>query len=94
MAIQNLPTQVFAGQRPGTSGLRKKVAVFMQPRYLENFVQALLDVLNGLAPDGQVGTALQPADHAVAAAPGRPKQGRAPMGGSAAHDSGKRGGII
>ena len=59
MAIQNLPTQVFAGQRPGTSGLRKKVAVFMQPRYLENFVQALLDVLNGLAPDGQVGTALQ-----------------------------------
>ncbi|WP_180129228.1 alpha-D-glucose phosphate-specific phosphoglucomutase [Rhodoferax sp. BLA1] len=58
MAIQNLPTQVFAGQRPGTSGLRKKVAVFIQPRYLENFVQALLDVLNGLAPDGQVGTAL------------------------------------
>lgn len=59
MAIQNLPTNVFAGQRPGTSGLRKKVSVFMQPRYLENFVQALLDVLNGLAPDGQVGTALQ-----------------------------------
>lgn len=59
MAIQNLPTQVFAGQRPGTSGLRKKVTVFMQPRYLENFVQALFDVLNGVAPDGQVGTALQ-----------------------------------
>ena len=59
MAIQNLPTHIFAGQRPGTSGLRKKVAVFMQPRYLENFVQALLDVLNDLAPDGQVGTALQ-----------------------------------
>jgi phosphoglucomutase len=58
MAIQNLPTHVFAGQRPGTSGLRKKVTVFMQPMYLENFVQALFDVLNGVAADGQVGTAL------------------------------------
>ncbi len=46
MAIQTIPTQVFTDQRPGTSGLRKKVGVFMQPHYLENFVQALLDVLN------------------------------------------------
>jgi phosphoglucomutase len=46
MAIQTTPTQVFADQRPGTSGLRKKVGVFMQPHYLENFVQALFDVLN------------------------------------------------
>lgn len=46
MAIQTTPTQVFTDQRPGTSGLRKKVGVFMQPHYLENFVQALLDVLN------------------------------------------------
>jgi phosphoglucomutase len=46
MAIQTIPTQPFAGQRPGTSGLRKKVTVFTQPHYLENFVQALLDVLN------------------------------------------------
>ncbi|MDR3370090.1 alpha-D-glucose phosphate-specific phosphoglucomutase [Rhodoferax sp.] len=58
MAIQNLPTHVFSGQRPGTSGLRKKVTVFMQPMYLENFVQALFDVLNGVAADGQIGTAL------------------------------------
>ena len=58
MAIQNLSTHVFSGQRPGTSGLRKKVTVFMQPMYLENFVQALFDVLNGVATDGQVGTAL------------------------------------
>ena len=56
MAIQKLPTQIFAGQRPGTSGLRKKVAVFMQPMYLENFVQALLDVLNATDSNG---TALQ-----------------------------------
>ncbi len=59
MAIKTLPTQAFSGQRPGTSGLRKKVTVFMQPGYLENFVQALLDVLNGLGADGSVGTALQ-----------------------------------
>jgi phosphoglucomutase len=58
MAIKTLPTQTFSGQRPGTSGLRKKVTVFMQPGYLENFVQALLDVLNGIGPDGLAGTAL------------------------------------
>lgn len=53
MTIQTISTQVIAGQRPGTSGLRKKVTQFMQPMYLENFVQALLDVLNASAPDGQ-----------------------------------------
>ena len=47
MTIQSLPTTPFAGQLPGTSGLRKKVTVFQQPRYLENFVQALFDVLHG-----------------------------------------------
>jgi phosphoglucomutase len=53
MAIQNLLTQAFAGQRPGTSGLRKKVSVFTQARYLENFVQSLFDVLNASSTDGQ-----------------------------------------
>lgn len=52
MAIQTFPTHAIAGQRPGTSGLRKKVSVFMQPMYLENFVQALFDVLNGTEPGG------------------------------------------
>jgi phosphoglucomutase len=47
MTLQTLPTTPFSGQRPGTSGLRKKVAVFQQAHYLENFVQALFDVLHG-----------------------------------------------
>src|SRR6185312_3638749 len=45
MRLVTIPTSPFDGQRPGTSGLRKKVAVFQQPFYLENFVQALFDVL-------------------------------------------------
>ncbi len=49
MTIQTVMTQPIAGQRPGTSGLRKKVAVFAQAHYLENFVQSLLDVLPGSA---------------------------------------------
>ena len=53
MAIQTIPTKPFAGQRPGTSGLRKKVSVFTQAHYLENFVQALLDVLNASGADAQ-----------------------------------------
>ncbi|MEO5335971.1 MAG: alpha-D-glucose phosphate-specific phosphoglucomutase [Magnetospirillum sp. WYHS-4] len=47
MDIRIIPTTPFDGQKPGTSGLRKKVAVFRQPRYLENFVQSVFDVLEG-----------------------------------------------
>lgn len=39
----------FAGQKPGTSGLRKKTAVFRQPGYLECYVQAMFDALGGIA---------------------------------------------
>ena len=53
MTIQTISTTPFAGQRPGTSGLRKKVTAFQQPLYLENFVQSLLDVLNASGADGQ-----------------------------------------
>jgi phosphoglucomutase len=44
MTIRIIETSPFADQRPGTSGLRKRTAVFSQPHYLENFVQALFDV--------------------------------------------------
>jgi phosphoglucomutase len=49
MTIQTIPTQSFAGQRPGTSGLRKKVTEFQQPGYLENFVQAIFNSLGDCA---------------------------------------------
>ena len=49
MRIHTVPTQPIAGQKPGTSGLRKKTPVFMQPHYLENFVQAIFDGTGGAA---------------------------------------------
>ncbi len=45
MSIITVATKPIAGQKPGTSGLRKKTPVFMGPHYLENFVQAIFDVV-------------------------------------------------
>jgi len=49
MTVETIGTQPFQDQKPGTSGLRKKVKVFERPHYLENFVQAIFDT----QPDDQ-----------------------------------------
>ncbi|XP_059667013.1 phosphoglucomutase, chloroplastic [Cornus florida] len=43
--IKSVPTKPIEGQKTGTSGLRKKVKVFMQENYLANWIQSLFSSL-------------------------------------------------
>ncbi len=48
MPMQNVRTTPIEGQKPGTSGLRKKTAQFKRPHFLENYVQSIFDGIGGI----------------------------------------------
>ena len=58
MTIKTVPVTPFPDQRPGTSGLRKKVSVFRAPGYLPAFVQSIFDALPEAVGESATGKTL------------------------------------
>src|SRR5437868_15368173 len=58
MRAMSVPVNPFPDQRPGTSGLRKKTAVFRQPGYIECFVQSIFNALPEASGEGVAGKTL------------------------------------
>ncbi|TPX40302.1 phosphoglucosamine mutase [Synchytrium endobioticum] len=54
LTIQDQQTSPFQDQKPGTSGLRKRVKIFQQKHYTENFIQSILNAI----PSGPKGATL------------------------------------
>lgn len=52
MQVRCVTTTSHEGQKPGTSGLRKRVKVFQQENYTQNFIQATLDAMSSPSANG------------------------------------------
>ncbi|KAJ2346778.1 hypothetical protein GGF43_004910, partial [Coemansia sp. RSA 2618] len=50
LSVRSVPTSPYEGQKPGTSGLRKRVTVFKQENYTENFIQAIFTAMPAPGP--------------------------------------------
>jgi phosphoglucomutase len=56
LTVQSVPTTPKPGQKPGTSGLRKKTKEFMSENYLANYVQSVLNTLKDMKVPVEGGT--------------------------------------